>query len=530
MGKSADASKLVACSHAGHANSSVRRNGKQARGGITYQRFLCRPLNGDEAHTIQVPLLDGEVTQPVPPAPPERCDLHPTSRVRRDGKTKTRRGIERQRFLCFPINGDAPHRFTPALSRLVVNHGETCSECQTFRAVTRGDTNAARGHKFTTRIVAQSLARLGNGDSYGATAVWAKRQMEINHKHGSVDETPALSPTKARKNSWRLAADWVETFSPVLFEPWVERARTQVLETLAGPSKDRRVVALLLDDIPIVAKSINGVAKRDRFSVIAATESIIDLDTGQRTNRLRLLRAFADHSGDAYKLVLAELGYVPDIVLADGGTGVGAAVRWLQEKNPDKPFTICLSAYHLRSQLLAQLAGLTRNYGFQPGDLATRLETWSFVESSFSWQTWWSDYEQRLTSQGLPQTAWPKKWFSETKPMIDQQMEVLDEYRVIPRSTGAIESVLFRVVKPSLSGRALGFGNLERTNRLLDLMTLSANNELDDVAKITSALMADARRHQGFVPPVRSITDVRMTRSLLDDTVPSKLAKAKGLA
>jgi hypothetical protein len=158
------------------------------------------------------------------------------------------------------------------------------------------------------------------------------------------------------------------------------------------------------------------------------------------------------------------------------------------------------------------------------------LETWSFVESSFSWQTWWSDYEQRLTSQGLPQTAWPKKWFSETKPMIDQQMEVLDEYRVIPRSTGAIESVLFRVVKPSLSGRALGFGNLERTNRLLDLMTLSANNELDDVAKITSALMADARRHQGFVPPVRSITDVRMTRSLLDDTVPSKLAKAKGLA
>ena len=55
--------------------------------------------------------------QPAPIALPERCELHPSSRVRRDGKTKTRRGVERQRYLCFPKNGDDPHRFTPALLR-----------------------------------------------------------------------------------------------------------------------------------------------------------------------------------------------------------------------------------------------------------------------------------------------------------------------------------------------------------------------------------------------------------------------------
>jgi hypothetical protein len=61
-------------------------------------------------------------------------------------------------------------------------------------------------------------------------------------------------------------------------------------------------------------------------------------------------------------------------------------------------------------------------------------------------------------------------------------------------------------------------------------MTLNANGEFDDLSKVTAALASDARKHGGYVPPVRSITDVRMTRSLLDDTVPSKLAKAKGLS
>lgn len=530
MVKVADASKLVACSRPGHASSFIRRNGTQKRSGTTYQRYQCQPLNGDDPHSFQVPIVGEEVLQPAPPAPPERCEIHPSSRVRRDGKTKTRRGVERQRYLCFPKNGDEPHRFTPALSRLVVNHGDTCPECATLRAVTRGDTNAARGHKFTTRIVAQALARLANGDSYGATSVWAKRQMELNHRHGSAKEPPAVAPVKARKNSWRLSADWVEAFSPVLFDPWASSARREVHEILSGPTKDRQAVALLLDDIPIFVKSASGSSQRERFSVIAASESFIDRDTGQRVTRLRLLRAFADHSADAYKLVMAELGYVPDIVMADGGRGIGAATRWLSDANPDKPFLTSLSAYHLRQQLLRQLATLTREYGFQPGDLASRLENWSFIESTFSWTTWWNNYETRLTSQDLPKTAWPTRWIDKTKPIVDAQMPVLDEHRVLPRSTGALESMLFHVVKPSLSGRALGFGNLERTNRLLDLMTLNANGEFDDLSKVTAALASDARKHGGYVPPVRSITDVRMTRSLLDDTVPSKLAKAKGLS
>jgi hypothetical protein len=354
--------------------------------------------------------------------------------------------------------------------------------------------------------------------------------MEANHKHDGSDSLHKTPRPKERKNSWRLAADWVEAFSPVLFEPWFLAARSEVEEVLAGPSKDRSVVALLLDDIPIFAKASRGVSKRQRFSVIAASESFIDRDSGNRVSRLRLLRAFADHSGDAYKLVLAELGYVPDIVLADGGSGLTIATTWLHEQNPNKGFTTFLSAYHLRKQLLEQMSTLTQKYGFNPGDLSLRVESWSFIESSFSWQTWWSDYEHRMKTQRLPKTAWPNKWIDKIKPIVDEQMPILDEHHVLPRSTGALESVLFRIVKPSMSGRALGFGNLERTNRLLDLMTLNANGYFDDRAKVTALITSDARSHGGYVPPVRSITDVRMTRSLLDDTVPAQLAKAKGLS
>ena len=508
----------------------MRRNGTQKRGGVTYQRFQCLPQNGDASHTLQVPLLGKEPVQPAPPTPPERCPEHQNSRVVRDGKARSSRGVGRQRYRCFPKNGDKPHRFTPVLSRLVVDHGETCSECATLRSVNRGDTNAARGHKFTARTVAQALVRLAQGTSYGAVSVWAKNEMERHHTHHVTPIKTGKAGVKQRRNAWRLAADWVEAFSPVLYEPWESQARQEVLDLKSRVVKDRPFIALLLDELPIMVKSSRGLKQRERFSVIAASESFADPMTGERVTRLRLLRAFASHEADCYKLVLDELGYVPDLIVADGSKSITSAATWLAERHPEQPFQLCLSAYHLRNQLLRQLGKLTHDYGFQPGELALRLENWSFAESDFSWRTWWSDYETRLRAQGLPETAWPNKWIKEIKPIVDAQMPVFDEHHVLPRSTGALESMIFRIVKPSLSNRALGFGNLERTNRLVDLMVLYANGMLDDVNRVVAAINSDARKHGGYVPPVRSITDVRMTRSLLDDTVPAKLAKQRGLA
>lgn len=538
MVKKTDPTRVVACPIPGHVSGSVRRHGTREANGVEYQRYLCRPTNGDPPHTLKAFITELTRPEPSPYSPPERCPTHPASRTVRDGKTRSARGIERQRYRCTPANGDPVHRFTPAPSRLAVDHGETCPECARERGVNQGDTNAGHGYKFTTRIIAAALADLAGGSPYGAVGVAAKAQMDARYGHRPLQ--PDLEPDwdthavrearkRARRRAWRLSADWVAAFSPVLYQPWAAVARGEVDAALAGSAKDRPVVALLLDDIPIFTKARNGQRQRQLFSVLAASESFIDRDNQTRVTRLRLLRAYPDHSAEAYKLVLAELGYVPDIIVADGGPGIGAAVRALAERNPGRPFTLCLSAYHLRRQLLRQFSVLTKPHGFRPGDLEDRLADWSFCASSVAWQTWWGDYEARLVAQGIPPSAWPNRWITSVKPVVDAQMVVFDETRVLPRSTGALEATLFEVVKQSMTWRGPGFGNLERTNRLLDLMTLRANGSFDNLHAVTDALAADARNHEGFVPPVRVIADVRLNRSLHDDTIPARLVKQAGL-
>jgi len=321
-----------------------------------------------------------------------------------------------------------------------------------------------------------------------------------------------------------------ETVSPLLFDPWAASAYQEVRDVLSGPNKDRPVVSLLLDDMNIYARSQHGVNQKGRFSVLAASESFIDRDQGTRVTRVRLLRAYPSHSGNAYKLLLAELGYVHDEVMANAGKGIGFALNWLAAQHPDQSFLKCLSAYHLRNQLNRQFAELARKCGFQPGDLTARLENWSFAHSEAAWLAWWSDYEARLVGQGVPASSWPNKWTKEIKPTMDAQMPVLDANRILARSTGALEATLFRTVKPSLSGRAQGFGDLARTNRLLDLMTLRANGYFDDLGAVTECLANDARSHGGFMPLVREVTDRRMYRSLLDDTTVATLVKTAGLS
>ena len=176
-----------------------------------------------------------------------------------------------------------------------------------------------------------------------------------------------------------------------------------------------------------------------------------------------------------------------------------------------------------------QFSDLAKPYGFQPGDLLDRLDNWSFCVSGTAWRAWWSDYEARLTAQGIPPSSWPQRWISRVKPMVDEQMTLLDEHQILPRSTGALEATLFSLVEPSLDRRAIGFGNLARTNRLLDLMVLRANGAFASQSRVVEQLNADARNHGGFAAPVRSITDRRMERSLLDLTSLERLTKEAGL-
>jgi hypothetical protein len=445
--------------------------------------------------------------------------------------------LERQRYLCRPANGEAAHRFTPLLSRRVVGPGDTCDVCDEPRCVHRGETTVARGHRYTTRIVAEALSELGQGKSYGDVSVRAFQRLrgddgaQMDPASSAVQAAgQSAKPAKQRQQAWRLAADWTELFATVLWEPWAAEQQRTVLNLQARSPKDRERVAVIIDDMPVFStKKVKGSAEQ-RFSVLAASECFIDAHGRSSRSRLRLLRAYPRHDKKAYLLLLNELGYRPDYIIADGGKGIRGALKLLSARD-GQPFQTMLSAYHVRNQLRRLFAKLNRQNpgGFFPGDLDTDLELWRFCSSASAWHNWWERFQRRCQAQGVPPGAWQTEWVRDYKVIVDAQMPVLDELQLLPRTTGALESVLFHTIKPSILGRAKAFGNLARTNRLMDLMVLHANGQLNSVAKISEQLRADAIAGGGYAPQVRTIADPRMYRSLTDASQLDQLLRDAGL-
>lgn len=542
----------LVCPRPEHKGSIVVRFGTRTSTDrtVAYQRYRCAPAHpaaaaaSDERyalHTFQLPLRGG-VPEQVPYVAPPSCPTHPDGHVVRNGfaspppgrkpKSPTRRAhpaVPRQRYRCTPPSGTA-HSFFPKLPRQAVGAGEYCEHCEEPRCVHRGETVVARGHRYTTVVVAQALAELGAGATYARTSLLAFQRTQPERLHELLTPLTLKEQTKARKNAWRLAADWCEAFSPVLWEPWAEARLSDMLAIAELKPKERPVRVAIIDDIPVFAKSVGAAKPLQRFSVLALSEVLVDPGRRTRDTRLRLLRAYPRHDEKAYLLLLNELGYVPDVVIADGGKGIGGALRTMQRRH-GADFQQMLSAYHVRKQLRRLFATLERKHpgGFSPGDLDDDLETWKFCHSEAAWQQWWSRFEQRATAQGIPYTTWQTDWVRDYKPLVDAQMPMLDEIKVLPRTTGALEATLFNTIKPAILGRARTFGNLVRTNRLMDLMVLHADGQLASTAAVARALRRDVETTDGYGPPVRAITDPRMYRSLLDASQLDHLVRDAGL-
>lgn len=102
-----------------------------------------------------------------------------------------------------------------------------------------------------------------------------------------------------------------------------ERARLDELRAAGLPLDHPRV--LLIDDIPVYGKDPEGDARSRRgggYFVLVAAE----VYRGNST-MIRVARAFPRSNIAGWRVVFKELGYEPDFVVADAGTGQLAAVR-----------------------------------------------------------------------------------------------------------------------------------------------------------------------------------------------------------
>lgn len=580
-----------------HPGSKVTSEGTRTGSKGRVRRYRCVPRVG-VPHRFSVP--EGQRVPVVDLPPP--CPSHPGSHVVRAGTYGKRPAKQRQLYQCTPADGSKPHRFTPPLPRDHVHDGKDhCEHCEELRGVHRGDTAVARQHSWSTRVVVRGLEQLAAGASYAEVGRWAQRvrraddsddagavagadgkpgteALIVDDTGDAIDDWDPYAPleepqtteppepsdgtdsddrvgkgrssarARAARNAWHIAADWVEAFAPVVYEPIDEGLRSNAYTDRArldemwsnGEVLDRPQV-VLLDDVPVYGRDLDDRSKKSRrdagFFVLALAETHWEREGPAA--RLRLVRAMAKSNTPAWRLVFDELGYAPDFVVADAGTGIIAAVEAHFGSSHTK---FIPSLWHLNQRIATALADTRGDHVTGPQG-ARLLEPLSehlkllrpaslALADETAWSDWWDELEALLKADRLPldKIRTQRRNNEERMALV---LADLGRYPEVPVSTGGLETLIAKHVKPLLAMRRTAFGNLERTNLLFDLVVAAHHGAFDNHADVARLIRADTTAHDGWTVALRSIADPRPKRgsysSLRDTTLLNDLAKERGL-
>jgi hypothetical protein len=365
------------------------------------------------------------------------------------------------------------------------------------------------------------------------------------------------SSSAASANAWHIAAGWTEAFAPVVFDPrertlrahaLAERARLDALRAAGQPLDQPQV--LLLDDVPVYGRDRAGSGRSrrdDGFYLLVAAElawpSAGPADTSAGTAdahlRLRLVRAMPKSNAAAWRLLLDELGYHPDFVVADAGTGIGRAVG----DHFDPARTVFVpSLWHVATAVRNGLASTRGALVPVPGGgreplpelrrHLARLARDRAIVSVAAWTTWWDELEHICVVHRLPLDRVRQRRRNYEMPFATA-ITALVGHPAVPVSTGGLETLIARQVKPLLAMRRTSFANLERTNLLFDLVIAREHGVFDDVNDVVRHLREDATAHGGWTVPLRALADPRPDRgrysSLRDSLLITELAEKRGL-
>jgi hypothetical protein len=466
----------------------------------TYHRYRCFPRGSETFHVIKLTEEAVAAGKLAPLTPPPACPQHPRAHVTRAG-TYQRKGVKRQRYRCYGGPHGTSHRFCPPLPRAAVPIGQECSSCHNALGVHQGDSVAARAFQADPHLVARAIIQVAGGLSYAKTGVLARMSRDgLKAKPRSYD-------------SWRLAADWTESFVPPLWEQW-SGEQTDALEEWR--KRTRMPVVGVIDDVPLYNRKRDGdKGGRQRFAVIALGLVSFGPDGTRGETSLRLLRAFPDHSMESYKLLLREAGGL-DFIVADGAYPIWSAIRDYQAE-ADRTATYILSEFHIKAQLRRALGRMRlAQPSFYPGPLADQLDSGALLNDLGSWRAWWRALATLQASQKVPEDAWPKRWVDRYYDIVETQLVECARRPQLPRSTGGLESILSGPVAAALTYRRAMFGNQERTNILLDALTMRLAGQLTDEHEVAERISRDAEAHGGYAPRTRQILDARGEPSLLD--------------
>jgi hypothetical protein len=533
----------VPCPEWQHRKSRVCANGTYTCGGHRYRRYRCRPRTG-KGHTFAV-LMDSALgLRPIPrwQAPPP-CPEHPEARHLRDGLYGGGSGGRRQRYRCFGNGKPRGHAYTPTLPRAYVGgHGfsDPCEMCEEPRGVHRGEQANARRHTWSSQTVAQGLMFLARGEPYGHIGRWAMRVSPP--RSGRTVATPTTKPSQRAESNrrWHIAADWVETFSPVFWEPLeaemraralAERRRIDAEVAAGGPL--RRPIIWVADELSIHGKT------DELFSVLVVAEAEWKDGSDEPHLRLRVARAMPDRTTAAWTVVLDELARVPgetdeiwpEFIVADGAKAIsraaeirfGGRTRWVP------------STWHLGYRIREAYLGKDPPRDRLPfEDLEVHLDQLTRASASLAtvegWRAWWD----RLAALMPPKSRWVANQRAGYEQAYAAVIPDLANNR-IPISNAGLEELIKNTIVPLFYKRT-SFTSIERTNRLTDLAICASRFQLDEMLVVARRLRAEAHAHGGWTTALRASSDATNLdtrvryRSLRDRALASRITYEREIA
>lgn len=593
----------INCPKPSHADGTVRFRGTRVSKSGTWQRFQCvRP--GGAKHYFQVlASADGSalISLTLPPA----CVEHPRGKVVRNGPYLTR-GNPRQSYRCEPANGQI-HWFSLPLPRDTVDVGTSaCTTCDELLSPHRGTLTAARRTPWTLKAVAKALNDLSLGESYAAVsmALRAQRDKAADHlrdEHGE-DGKPirrAKSRAKAKpaanagvtrsanlpsatsvsyirqhgRNSWHLAADIAEQYSPLLFA----RAQADVTkrEQALRAANDAELaknpdailnkpIVYVLDELPVVVsrRRHNDPKKRtqqNNWYLLVVIELIWHptddpMAATPKESRLRLVRAYPRASAQTWRLVLDEIGTRPDYIVADTGSAISSAVN---EHYGAGVVGRIPSFFHIHRNIRDALLELSNATTMLEGrktlvhplskhlDLLRRGDVVSMTDQR--WADWWVELIAEVAALPAP-TAGISAQRTVYKELVADALPMLRKNGELPASNADVEVAIRETLKPFLRNRQHLYRNLARTNALWDLAVCRSQGAFGDLDEVAAVIRASNEANGGWAPLARAVTDTQPRRveddgtgsgttkvvkltysSLLNPFLVSRLAKSRGL-
>ena len=352
------------------------------------------------------------------------------------------------------MNGGPPHRFAEALPRQQAAHAH-CLECSTHLEAWEGQPGPRR-YDFTSREVAHALKLVAGGASYRGAAAETR---QLAHRPRVPQPRRASRRRQATRDpnlDGQIVANWVDAFAPALLK---QSAPTRWPEVVLVDSVNFRIAG--------------GLKFGMGFNVFVAVG--YERTAGGFFARPRVvhMQAFPRKDSASWREFFRSLEGTPRVIVTDMDASIRHAARAVFPRIGDPAPELRLCEWHLKRSIETNLAILAG----QP-----QHPVWAALERAFYSPANWARFEQEVQTAhaaGAPRLLAMTRWLKKNGRHVQAQMATRPVSG--PHSIAAAEAVIRKIGKAFENNRSSVFGNRERMNLLLGLMTLEMRDGVDEL-------------------------------------------------